>query len=73
MIEERKVMNDLASSVTTVVLAIVALATIAVILSRNANTSGVISSAGQALSNTLTAAQAPISQGSFTGLSAALP
>lgn len=67
--------EQLVSSVTTVLLAIVGVAIIAVLVSRNANTTGVISSGGSAFAQDLGAATAPItggSFGSFTNLNAAI-
>jgi hypothetical protein len=45
----------------TVITAIVGVALLAVLVSRNANTSGVISSGGSALATALTAAESPVS------------
>ena len=59
-------------SVTTIALAIVGVAMVAVFLSRNANTMGVIGVSGNAFTSALTAAEAPITgggSGSFTGFS----
>ena len=52
--------SELTTSITSVAIAIVGLAVIAVILSKNANTTGVISSAGTAFSQSLGAAEAPV-------------
>ena len=61
-------MNDnLITSVVTVATAIVGVALIAVLVSRNANTAQVISSAGGAFSNALGAAVAPVKGSSFGG------
>jgi membrane DNA delivery protein len=60
-------MSDLASSAVTVLLAIIGVALIAVLVSKNANTGGVISSGGGALSGFLSAATAPITGSGFTG------
>jgi membrane DNA delivery protein len=68
--------EQLVSSVTTVLLAIVGVAIIAVIVSKNANTSGVIGAGGSAFSQSLGAAISPITGATgfgFSGLSAALP
>lgn len=57
--------DQLIASVTTVAVAIVGVAIIAVLVSKNANTSGVINSAGNAFSGALTAAVAPVSGSGF--------
>lgn len=66
--------DSLVSSVTTVLLAIVGVAIIAVLVSRNANTVGVIGAGGSAFSQSLGTALSPITQssgfGSFGGTSA---
>lgn len=67
--------DHLIASVVTVLTAIVGVAIIAVIVSKQANTSGVISSAGQAFASDLQAAVSPVTGGSgfgsgFTGLNA---
>lgn len=62
--------DSLISSVTTVLLAIIGVAIIAVILSKNSNTTGVLSAGGQAFNSSLGAALSPITQSS--GLSAIL-
>lgn len=68
--------DSLVSSTTTVLLAIVGVAIIAVLVSRNANTSGVIGAGGSAFSSSLGAALSPVTGnggfGSFTGMSASL-
>ncbi len=68
--------DSLVSSVTTVLLALVAVAIIAVLVSRNANTTGVISAGGNAFTTGLGTALSPVTQsgnfGSYTGLSASL-
>lgn len=60
-------MNDLTNAVVSIALAIVGVAFLAVLVSRNANTSGVISSAGGAFSAALAAAEAPVSGMGFQG------
>lgn len=52
--------DQLVSSVVTVATAIIGLAIIAVLVSRNANTSGVISAGGNAFSNALSVAESPV-------------
>lgn len=74
--------DHLIASVVTVLTAIVGVAIIAVLVSQKAQTSSVISSAGNAFANDLTAAVAPVtgasasvntgSSGGFTGLGAPL-
>lgn len=54
-------MDHFWTSLTSVALAIVGVATIAVIVSSKANTANVITSSGQAFANDLTAAVAPVS------------
>jgi hypothetical protein len=46
--------------IVTIAVAIVGVATLAVLVSRNANTAGVISSAGRAFSDSLRAATGPV-------------
>lgn len=48
------------SGVVTVALAIVGVATLAVVLSRKSNTAAVIQNAGSAIANNLEAAEAPV-------------
>ena len=64
-------MNSFVTGMVTIAVAIVGLATIAVLVSKNANTSGVIGSAGHALATDITAAVSPVA-GGFGGL-ASLP
>ncbi len=51
----------------TVAVAIVGVATLAVLVSRNANTSGVIKAAGDAFSGAIRAATGPVSGGQMGG------
>jgi len=60
-------MNDLTNSVVSIALAIVGVAFLAVLVSKNANTSGVIKSAGSAFSGALAAAEAPVTGMGFGG------
>ncbi len=53
-------MSDLLHSFTSIALAIVGIGLLAVLVSRNANTSGVIASAGNAFSGALNAAEGPV-------------
>lgn len=77
--------DHLIASVVTVATAIIGVAIIAVLVSQRANTSGVITSAGQAFANDLSAAVAPVTGstaqintgsnsgfGGFTGLGSPL-
>lgn len=52
--------NELISSVVTVLTAIIGVAIIAVLVSKNANTSGVISAGGSAFSQALGTAISPV-------------
>ncbi len=66
--------DELIRSVVAVATAIVGLAILAVIVSKSANTSGVLTSAGTAFSSVLKAAVSPVSGGSFNfGGGASLP
>ncbi len=58
-------MDSLVNSAVTVALAIVGVALLAVLVSRNANTAGVIGAAGSAFSGGLLAAEAPVLGSSF--------
>lgn len=66
--------DKLIESLTTVAVAIVGIAIIAVLVSKSANTSGVIQSAGSALSTDISAAVSPVTGGTFNlGGGAAIP
>ena len=60
-------MNEIWGGVVTIATAIVGVAVLAVIVSKNANTSGVISSAGSALATDIGAAVSPVTGGSGLG------
>lgn len=60
-------MSDLGSSVVTVLLALLGVAIIAVLVSKNANTSGVLQAGGSAFSGILGTATNPFSASGFTG------
>lgn len=60
-------MDRLTESVVTIAVAIIGLATLAVLVSRNANTAGVITSAGRAFSGSLGVAVSPVTGGSGMG------
>jgi hypothetical protein len=67
--------EQLVSSVTTVLLAIVGVAIIAVLVSKNANTTGVIGAGGSAFSQSLATAEGPVTgytPGGFGGFGAGL-
>jgi hypothetical protein len=66
------VSEQLISSVVTVALAIIGVAIIAVLVSRQANTSGVISSAGSAFSGVLGTALSPVTGATAFGVGAPL-
>lgn len=53
-------MNQLTEAVVTIALAIVGVAMLAVLVSRNANTTGVIQAAASGFSNALGVAQSPV-------------
>lgn len=62
--------DRLVTSVVTVLVAIVGVAIIAVLVSKNANTSGVLTAGGNAFSSALGAALSPVTgggMGSFSG------
>lgn len=63
--------NELITSVVTVLTAIVGVAIIATLVSKNANTAGVITAGGSAFSQSLSTALSPVTGGggfgSFTG------
>lgn len=61
------------SGLITVATAIIGVAIIATLVSRNANTAGVIASAGNALSQGLTAATAPVTSAGGFGFTGASP
>ncbi len=60
-------MNNITESVVTILTAIIGVAILAVLVSRNSNTSGVLSSAGDAFSNVLGVAVSPVTGNSFGG------
>ena len=61
--------EQLVTSVVTVLTAIIGVAIIAVLVSKNANTSGVISAGGSAFSQALGTAISPVTGGSFGSFS----
>lgn len=60
-------MNDAMEKITTIAVAIVGVATLAVLVSKNANTAAVIKSAGQAFSGALGVAVSPVTGGGGLG------
>lgn len=60
-------MNELWSGVVTILTAIVGVAILAVIVSKNSNTSGVISAGGSAFAQDIGAAVSPVTGGSGLG------
>lgn len=60
-------MNSLTESVVTVAVAIIGLASLAVLVSRNARTSEVISSTGKAFNSALATAISPVTGGGGFG------
>lgn len=66
-------MDQLINSGTTIVLAIIGIAILAVIVSRNANTSSVISAASGGLAQDIGAATAPVTGSGGLGNSFASP
>lgn len=61
-------MNNTISSVVTIATAIIGLAILAVLVSRSANTAGVIQSAASGLATDISAATAPVTGSGFTGI-----
>ena len=67
-------MSDaLINSIVTVLLAIVGVAVLAVIVSRNSNTTGVIQAGGSAFSGSLATALSPITGGQFAFNNSIIP
>jgi len=60
-------MNSTMEKITTIAVAIVGVATLAVLVSKNANTAGVIKSAGDAFSKSLGVAVSPVTRGGSFG------
>ena len=59
-------MNNFWSGIVTILVAIIGVATLATLVSKNANTPAVLTSAGNAFANALGAATRPVSGGGFT-------
>lgn len=60
-------MKNVIGGIVTIATAIVGIAILAVLVSRNANTAGVIGAAGKAFSSSIGAAVAPVTGGVFSG------
>lgn len=58
-------MNDFWQGVVAIAVAVVGVATLAVVVSKNANTAGVVSSLAGGLAQDLSAAEAPVTGGGF--------
>lgn len=65
-------MNTTALSIVSIVTAIVGVAFLAVLVSRNSNTAGVIKSGGDALSQFLNVAVSPVTGGNNFGINSPL-
>lgn len=65
-------MSSIMESITTILLAVVGLAIVAVLVSKKANTSGVIQAGASGFSNAIGVAAAPVS-GASVGLSLGYP
>lgn len=61
-------MNNTVGSVVTIITAIIGLAILSVLVSRSANTVGVIGAAAKGLATDITAAVSPITGGGFSGI-----
>ena len=59
--------DSLATSIVTVLLAVIGVAVIAVLVSKNAQTSNIIKTGSTGFSNILGSALSPITGGTFTG------
>lgn len=66
-------MNSIWSGIVTILVAIIGVAIVAVLVSKNANTSGVISSGGNAFAQMLGAAEAPVTGGSMGSMGLSMP
>jgi PRD1 phage membrane DNA delivery len=66
-------MNEITTSVVTVLLAIIGVAIIAVLVSRNAQTGAVLSAGGNAFSGILGAALSPVTGGGGLGFTGGIP
>lgn len=66
-------MDNLVNGVVSIALAIVGVALLAVLVSRNSNTANVIGASGSAFSGGLLAAEAPVLGSSFSNLNLTQP
>lgn len=66
-------MKDITAAIVTVAVAIVGIALLAVLVSKNAQTPQVLSAAGQAFSGAIGAAVAPVTGSGFTGYGPGYP
>lgn len=60
-------MNQTVEAIASIVFAIIAVAIVAVLVSKNAQTGSILTSAGTALGGVITAATAPVSSGNGGG------
>lgn len=65
LVSKGAIMNNAVSGLVTIITAIIGVAIVAVIVSKNADTANVITSGGNALSSVLKAATGPVSGYSF--------
>ncbi len=65
-------MSNITEAIVTILTAIIGVAILAVIVSRNSNTTGVIQSAGSAFSSALGTAVSPITGSSFSGVGSSI-
>lgn len=59
-------MNSLTEAVVTILTAVVGVATLAVLVGKNSNTSSVIQAAGSAFGNSLAVAESPVTNSTVT-------
>lgn len=62
-------MNQITENIVAVLTAIVGVAILAVLVSRNSNTAGVLNAAGSAFSGALSTAVSPVTGGASLGMS----
>ena len=65
-------MNQIVNSITVILSAVVGIAILSVILSKNSNTANVISAGSTGFSSILSAAEAPVTGSSVSGMSSAV-
>ncbi|MDE2019751.1 MAG: hypothetical protein KGJ13_05405 [Patescibacteria group bacterium] len=61
-------MNELVSGVVTIAVAIIGVALLATLVSRNANTAGILSAGGNSLATALGAAEAPVTGANYSSM-----